>query len=385
MHLDINTLYYAMWTLATIAAVGLILGLDATGRSALRMWLFALLLNAVGGFVLIVTTHDQPQLLLSLEGALTSIGVTAVYFTTSRFLHRPSPSSLWWGLAIITGGLIWLYRDNLPVATAFGSAFAGCQIGVVCFQLAQAGRAAGRWRVTALIALTITLPFTLGRVLLPTPVLAAIHPDVLEQWVNQAGFLVDFASVVLLHMAFLLAYGQEAQGKLATLANQDGLSGLLNRRAWMASAGKVLIHHVGPHMPTVVLLDVDHFKAVNDTHGHSTGDQVIQCLADSLRQGLRGTDIVGRYGGEEFCILFPRLNPGELEQVDARLRQHLMTSVMGRLNLPVTFSAGAATLRAGETLEAALHRADTALYGAKRGGRDRLMVQEQMAQDTDAA
>jgi len=123
------------------------------------------------------------------------------------------------------------------------------------------------------------------------------------------------------------------------------------------------------------MLDLDHFKHVNDRYGHETGDLVIRELGSALRFTLRRSDIAARMGGEEFAVLLPYSSESAARSLFARLRQALETLKIPGMDEPVRLSAGLALLGPDDTsLEALRARADTALYQAKAEGRDRLVL-----------
>lgn len=124
---------------------------------------------------------------------------------------------------------------------------------------------------------------------------------------------------------------------------------------------------------SLILLDIDRFKLVNDQHGHVRGDAVLRALAERVRRLARATDIVGRYGGEELLILLPHTASAEAEGLAERLRAHVSDTPLA--GLPITASFGVATCPPGEVSPpvALLERADAALYRAKDAGRNRVM------------
>lgn len=165
------------------------------------------------------------------------------------------------------------------------------------------------------------------------------------------------------------------------LAITDGLTGLYNRRGFFElSQREVERAERFDRAYSVIILDIDHFKAINDTHGHETGDQVLEKLAGRLSAQLRKVDILGRYGGEEFSILLPETNSAGAREVAERLRRCIadepMDTSQGRLN--ITISVGLATLTDNTlTLEQTLKRADLALYQAKESGRNCVCVDDE--------
>jgi diguanylate cyclase (GGDEF)-like protein len=155
--------------------------------------------------------------------------------------------------------------------------------------------------------------------------------------------------------------------QLAALAHNDGLTGVPNRRAWDLELGRAVevVRRSGAEL-TIAILDLDHFKVYNDTHGHQAGDALLRQAAAVWRAELRPSDLLARYGGEEFTILFVGLPRQQVKTVLDRLRGH---TPFGQ-----TFSAGVATWDGTETPQRLLGRADEALYQAKRDGRNRIAV-----------
>jgi diguanylate cyclase (GGDEF)-like protein len=164
---------------------------------------------------------------------------------------------------------------------------------------------------------------------------------------------------------------QERTEALMATAEQDPLSGLANRRALTRFCGDLL---PGGEV-SLVLIDVDHFKAVNDRFGHGVGDAVLRSLAGVLTRSVRSFDVVARWGGEEFLIALPggsaRLGSDAAARVCSRVRAHPWWQLAE--GLCVTVSAGVASGPVAE-LDVVLDRADAALYAAKRGGRNRAIV-----------
>ncbi len=157
-------------------------------------------------------------------------------------------------------------------------------------------------------------------------------------------------------------------------AAHDPLTGVLNRGA----IEKILIKELSREKRirdglTVGIMDIDHFKGVNDTHGHLVGDEVICEVANLVRRSLREYDHLGRFGGEEFLVVSPGLNARDalpaFERIRSAIAQRSMPTRAG--NLPVTVSMGIHVVRPDETMDDVLAAADTALYEAKNGGRNK--------------
>ena len=169
-----------------------------------------------------------------------------------------------------------------------------------------------------------------------------------------------------------------ANERLAALAGTDDLTGLPNRRAAEARLQQLWQHVRRYGEPAaVVMLDVDRFKSINDTWGHATGDAVLRALAQALRETTRAVDLAGRWGGEEFLVLLPRLTPEAAHRLAERLREQAATVrvLAGGQTVPCTVSLGVAMADpADDGAEAWLRRADEALYQAKSGGRNRVVM-----------
>jgi diguanylate cyclase (GGDEF)-like protein len=168
-----------------------------------------------------------------------------------------------------------------------------------------------------------------------------------------------------------------ANRTLDHLARHDNLTGLLNRTA--------LYEHLEREQARaarydgdfcVVMIDLDHFKRVNDDYGHLVGDHVLQAVASALSGQLRGNDVLGRYGGEEFVAMLPETTLSQAKVLIERLRACVaaLRPDTAAGPIPVTISMGLAAYRQGDSLKQLLDRADDALYRAKAAGRNRYEV-----------
>lgn len=163
---------------------------------------------------------------------------------------------------------------------------------------------------------------------------------------------------------------KQFEADLTTMAVTDPVTGLWNRRhsTDLLAADLEQAHQTGQPM-TMLMIDIDRFKDINDTHGHQTGDRVLIEVARRLRDNLRGTDIVGRWGGEEFVVLLRSCGLRDALGTAEKLRRQIADSPFEGLRT-VTISIGATQLRGEDDLGSWLGRADAALYEAKRAGRD---------------
>jgi len=164
--------------------------------------------------------------------------------------------------------------------------------------------------------------------------------------------------------------------QLEELVATDELTGLFNRRHFLNLAGQAVdVMHSGSRHG-LALIDLDHFKRINDVYGHAAGDQVLQTFARVASSCLRNTDVLARYGGEEFVLLMPDCTEAQLAACCERVRHAFSLSQPPAVGLRVdalSLSVGMTLLGAGDDLDDALHRADQALYCAKRSGRNRCL------------
>lgn len=181
-------------------------------------------------------------------------------------------------------------------------------------------------------------------------------------------------AVTLVVLVLLYLMVRRYRDRIAALATTDSLTGLPNRRGFDLLAGQALQESLRDQRPlTALLLDLDHFKELNDTHGHLAGDQVLQGFAENLRAGVRQADILCRWGGEEFILLLKDTGSATALQLAEKLRERVAEAHhhFDGGETAVTVSIGLSELRPGDTLHSLIARADRALYRAKQAGRDR--------------
>jgi diguanylate cyclase (GGDEF)-like protein len=186
-----------------------------------------------------------------------------------------------------------------------------------------------------------------------------------------------FSVVMVVLTAVSLHRLATSERQLMLRALTDPLTGVFNRRTFLEMSGKEELRARRRGSPTsVLMMDIDHFKRVNDTYGHPVGDLVIKTLAETATKVLRPTDILARYGGEEFVVTLPETETAAAKLVAERLRVALEKMVVpadGR-EVRFTISVGVATFMKGVALATAMEHADQALYRAKQNGRNRVEV-----------
>ncbi|MDT0138763.1 GGDEF domain-containing protein [Acidovorax sp. PRC11] len=388
MALDFVTLLAVTATNLAMLSVALPLIMGRGVSRAARCAQASVALQALSWAAIIASSHLWDRALSTLSIGSAAAAQWALFTALQEWLG-PRPGRRWlpWLVAVIPLGYALGFGDY-----AFRVGWANLLLAALLAVVARATLAPlhpspRHWRLLLCACLVAMAGFTGARGVLGAftdayPSFRTPHP------VNLAAALAANVTLVLGTVALLVAWRTEAEEKLRALAKTDALTGMLNRRGFDVR-GRTLLAHALRHglRVTAVMLDVDHFKRVNDLHGHGTGDHVLVFFARLLQDATRTGDVAGRIGGEEFAVLLAHA-PGDraAESFDRRLRARLAAESPTAVGFPVGYSAGASTLAAAPPdlrevavatlLADLLARADDALYEAKRTGRGRLQVRD---------
>lgn len=292
-----------------------------------------------------------------------------------RFSGRRAPWRLFLAILVLSGAaMAWYslvipdYPVRLRIVTAFNTLFFawGARIAWTVPRGGFAGRfLAGTFAFASLTCLARFLTLMVG----------SDPGDLLVSDLAQQTYVAGYTlSVFLLTIAFILLANQNLRDLLEFQASHDSLTGAFARGAFLDLLGKEIERSRRHGRPLALLmLDLDHFKAVNDRHGHLVGDRVLREFARCVASLLRRPDVFGRYGGEEFTVMLPETPLEDALVVAERIRAAVAADQAP--GLPAcTVSQGVAEWRAGRDTDGLLADADAALYEAKRGGRDRVAV-----------
>ena len=355
----------------------------AAERAALLHWAVYALLSAITWASLSLNLQSPP-LLVVLTGVCSAI---ALRRGIRLFIGRPLP----WSQAALLLALV-LAVGALGDEPAWRPLQAAVNFGVLAalflsmaLDLRSHARDDLHWR----FPLALSLPVLLGAAAFGSRALRALMlPESVQtemtvhSALNVGSALSYIVLVLLLHATLMALVVARLLGQLQNLARRDPLTGLFNRRAMHA----VLDQHARQRRRaadtfSVLMIDVDHFKEVNDRHGHETGDQALTHISRLMTQALRAQDRVARFGGEEFVVLLPASNLARALADAEALRMAVQCSPLlhGALSVPLSVSIGVAEW-AGPTEDPArlLVRADDALYRAKRLGRNRVEAASQV-------
>jgi diguanylate cyclase (GGDEF)-like protein len=372
----------AFMQIAVMQAVAALLwGLGAwlarAERAALAHWSVYAALSALT-WTLLAQHYQAPPLLLVLIGVCS---VIALRRGIRLFIGRP----LGWTMPalmlalVLAGGVVGEDPSWRPLQAVINFGVLSALYLATALDLRQHARDDLHWR----FPLALSLPLLLGSVAfggralraLSSPESVASEMNV-HSTLNVGSALGYIVLVLLLHATLTALVVARLLGQLRQLARRDPLTGLLNRRAMHAA----LDQHARQRRRAadtfcVLMIDVDHFKAVNDRHGHDAGDRALTHIAHLMTQALRAQDRLGRFGGEEFAVLLPSADLVQALAVAEALRLSVQRAPLlhGTLTVPLSVSIGVAEWAGpAEDPTRLLARADDALYRAKRLGRDRV-------------
>jgi len=192
------------------------------------------------------------------------------------------------------------------------------------------------------------------------------------RWFNVSVVFAMFAYL----SRFYLQLANDAESRLRTLATTDPLTRLFNRRYILELAAREAGEH-GRAPPAFLMADIDHFKNVNDDHGHDGGDIALAAVGEAIRRSVREPDSVARWGGEEFLVLLPSTGLDVAARIAERIRQEVQSLELDVRSRPLrlTLTLGVSTLRSNEGVNDAISRADAALYRGKELGRNRVVTE----------
>lgn len=300
-------------------------------------------------------------------------GVLTLYLGSGRFYRVPIDVRPWLAAIACIGALLVVFTHVHPSYNwrlLFVSSFMATVFASHAWLVSRQGSArfSARYVLAVLVTETVVLALRAGSAL------STESSDLLQSSPIQTVYIAAYAIVMLmLTVGLVLLATDRLRDELEYLATHDSLTGVLNRRAFMEAAEQELERcRRHGHIMSIVLMDLDRFKLLNDTHGHLVGDQVLRDFTERIATLLRRPDRLGRYGGEEFILLLPETNRDAAAVVAERIRA--AAEAADKLP-PYTVSVGVACNVVSDAgLDALLGRADDALYEAKEGGRNRVVL-----------
>lgn len=346
-------------------------------------WAWGVTLISVGSLLTLLSGGELDIGQLALNNAFYISGISLLGLGVRRFLGCP-PELKPWLLLTVAVYLIGLGFSQRPEqAPVRIGVFMLQQIGVAGLGLLALYRYRGRHRKLGLVVLAMSLALLAlaaglrgGAALTGLTSVRLLAGSTLV-WAVVGAFGL---SLVLGTLGMILMAGERTRQRLEDLASHDGLTGLLTRGGFAELASHVLAaSRRETRQVAFLIVDIDHFKTVNDSHGHQAGDAVLAAVATVLRSSSREIDLVSRFGGEEFGVLLPQADLEQARQTGERLRRAVEQAHISHagVRLQATISIG---VSAGDARQASIEQlyrdADAALYRAKAKGRNRVECAE---------
>ena len=379
--IDLRTLLLLVAVADLMVAIVLWMGAGRRLRQGMGAWIASLVARSVA--VSILALGAQPQAAtFAVAAAILALSTTLQAAALLGYDGRQFPA--WVHTAVMTGAAVpfALLGGDAAGAVLFGGMVFGTLLVVLAaIALQVRPTASGRARARAVLVAS----FAIGAVAFYVRGVAVmLVADPLHAFVSPGSFqsalsVAAAAAAIVASFAFLLLHKERAEGEAVRMATMDPLTGAYNRRTFHEIAERELsrIRRSGQPL-SIIIVDIDHFRPVNENYGNRVGDEVLQKIADIVRTALRKEDMLVRYGGEEFLVMLPDVpGPGAVV-VAGRIRKSVEAEALdvGGHRLPITVSVGvAARLDEGpESIENLLARADEALALAKQRGRNRVVA-----------
>jgi diguanylate cyclase (GGDEF)-like protein len=376
MTLDPLTLM-AMGSFATvIGGVLLFAAWTQIREPSLLWWAGSSFVNSIGISLFVYSLASGGGWVMPLAAGLNALSPVLAWSGVRIFKGR-KPGMLW----LIAGPTAWLMSGAIGAGqgSPAPATFVSFAIWVAYLTAAAVElltirdeRLPARWPLVGLLGLH-AFTFLGGAVDTLTGALPSGPLPVFSTWFSIVHFetlIYAFGTATFM----VLICKQRSEHRHITAARNDSLTGIYNRGAFLEAAARIMARsHMQGTPGSVIMFDLDRFKWINDTFGHSDGDQVIRTFADVTRDVLRPSDLFGRYGGEEFVVLLPGMTIDAAYVIAERIRHAFVDSAGGGGDRPgATVSGGVAMAEPGESIESVLRAADHCLYRAKRLGRNRI-------------
>lgn len=335
------------------------------------------------GHVLNLLVYQAPDLFTRAIAPTLTLAGLGGYYLAVQTLKQEHPRRLYClavlGANFLLFGWFWVIEPNLPARLMILNLCTVAMLWPLCVALCRRVRPDQRatwWAAGALC--TCLLLFMIARTMAVSAGYAAYRPLTDGFMLPALFYKSTFVIPLLAGLLFMLMASDEIAAQVSRLASLDALTSIYNRRAFDELAGRSLLDSSKCGKPSSLLtLDLDHFKTINDRYGHAMGDRVLKRVTETIAAQLRSRDIFGRYGGEEFSILLPDTATEQALLVAERLRQVVqdLRVEIDTVPLSLTVSIGLATDRGTpKALERLFDESDRALYLAKAQGRNQVAL-----------
>ncbi|KRB34926.1 GGDEF domain-containing protein [Acidovorax sp. Root70] len=352
-------------------------------RDGLGLWAAALLVNAIGHLLIMLRGLIPDVLSIVVGNLLLSSVFVGLISAVYQFQGRPVRWPLLLAPPLLVLVFVSVFIDNFPARVSFVGLSIGLQavwalLAAVSHRHETVGR--GQWLLVA--GLAVEAVVLGGRAVVAVSTHAEATSILQSSALQTLTFFATFSVVLVSSVGFVFMLRDRADENNRVLAALDPLTGVANRRSLITALDRDVARAQRMREPMALLMvDIDHFKDVNDQYGHPAGDRVLCSVVNVLRQRVRAQDLVGRYGGEEFLVLLPDTGLAGAEQLARELCKAAEESRCPVDGVPgpgiaVTVSIGVfgGRLESGDSWDMLIAAADRALYQAKNNGRNRVEV-----------
>jgi diguanylate cyclase (GGDEF)-like protein len=379
MNLDPRTLLFSLILTNTLMALSLFVAASGKRRDGVGLWALAMLLETCT-WILVAARGAIPDAFSLVVANGFKAGAHALALAAiCEFQRRPAPRWQYYvpvALAMLMAALL---ADDIRGRFVWGSLIFAFQIVLIARMLltdeeTRQGRA---WRLLfgGLVAMLMVLGLRAAAALSGYGEFAQPQNAISTHPVQIVSFIAIMATALIGSVAFILMVKERTDREILHLAMTDSLTGIPNRRALMDQALHVMAQRGGRPM-SLLMIDVDHFKRINDTLGHPAGDEVLRRVTQLLAERLRGGDVIGRYGGEEFCVIAPNTDIRGALTLAESLREIVAATPIpteaGEISITISIGISCCPSDTVRELKDLLADADTALYAAKDAGRNRV-------------
>jgi len=387
---DIPTLLM-MITIASVVMAGSMVTVAGGGhRDGMGLWGVGLCLNALAYVLLVLRGLIPDAVSILLGNALASATLSCLHAAVLRFQHRPLRWHLLLAPPAVLTGVLALNLQDFGARILWANAVMALQMGAVVGVLFERRRAAGsRGALMVMAGLGLGVVVLLARAAWGAAGMPTGQGLLQPGGIAGLSFMLLFVVLLVASFGFVFMSKDRADEVNRRLAALDELTGVANRRSIIAALDRDVGRAIRTREPlAVMMVDIDFFKHVNDTHGHLAGDRVLRNVADVIRSRIRAQDIVGRYGGEEFLVVLVDTSAQGARRLAEQLREAVQAASChwGTHRLAVTVSIGVfgGRLEPGDSWDQLIHAADSALYRAKQGGRNRVEMAPALERPTRA-
>lgn len=335
-----------------------------------KYWVIALFIHGFANLLLFARPHLPPVVAIVFYNFCVSLAFSFSYLAFARLVDKTVSNWLFVLPILLMPISMSIYIDDIVMRVIFASIIVGIQLMLMSLILTR-GCWSGSEKLKRWLIYSTGL---LGLGFFIRALFCYIKPEIFIQIIAKSTIQGSLVITGIIYMIFstvviLLVRLYKLNKELSALASLDGLTGLFNRRAFIDNAKDIM---VSENLPlSVLMLDLDNFKKINDAYGHNVGDTALKFCAHALQDGVKQQGIIGRLGGEEFAVILPRTDSKQALAVAEKLRFAIETLDV-HPDITLSISIGVATSRKISGIEPLLVSADKALYDAKAKGRNRV-------------